>query len=161
MGELDDHQKAVLDRIHTGLDAAKVPIKGRVAAVTKATDYSSGMVSRILAGKDAASERFVKTLNRVYGINERYVFDGEQFWNNSPQNDVLEIRSHHEDAAKTTSEDDEIIQAVLNFLVPRLVKMDRAQKLRLLADVISGETLAIKNGDKITVIANPSEDMPF
>ena len=88
-----------LERLSTGLDLRKVPIKGRVKAIADKTGYSAGMVSKVLSGKVDNIERFVKVVCNEYMLDENYVWglgDGNPLlpsisWDDQPEKEYFPI----------------------------------------------------------------------
>jgi transcriptional regulator with XRE-family HTH domain len=67
----------IVSRIVSGLDAANVPAeRGRVKDVADKTGYSSGMVSRILAGKVDPAAKFIRAVCSAFNISFNWVIDG-------------------------------------------------------------------------------------
>lgn len=133
-----------LERLHTALDAAEVPIKGRGKALVETTGYSQGMISRFLTGKDTLNERFIKTVCRKYGLNEEYIESGEGSIFSG-----LSITSKIYDNTLIQK----IHDAIINSFFPALFEKTESELHRIYADILECDRLQLvkKNGESITI----------
>ncbi|ABK99015.1 helix-turn-helix domain-containing protein [Pelobacter propionicus] len=67
-----------VSRIKAAFNAMGVAKRGVVKEVAVKTGYSEGMVSRILAGKNEPSEKFLLSVAAAYGIRPDWVLKGEE-----------------------------------------------------------------------------------
>lgn len=72
-------ENAILYRLTEGLDASEVKIgRGRVKEVAEKTGYSTGMVSRILAGKVEPADKFIFAVCAAFDISINWVVTGAE-----------------------------------------------------------------------------------
>lgn len=69
----------IIARLVKALDATpQTRGRGRVKEISVATGYSEGMVSRILAGKVDASDKFIMAICSAYSINREWLASGNK-----------------------------------------------------------------------------------
>jgi len=142
-----------LERLNIALDAAGVPIRGRQKVLVEKTGYSSGMVSRLMTGKDTLNERFIRTVCREFGIFDDFIQNGE----GEVLRDVLYIKVNQPTDNKIYGK---IFEGIARFFYALFPTLDEADLYSLYSDILRCDRLQLvkKNGETITIYQNPDSE---